>query len=457
MSKNKLAIKAEDVSKLYRIGLKEKAHDTIGSAVLDFIKSPLHNFKKYRSLYNFKDLRRSTDETKPDNVLRALDDVSFSVRKGETVGIIGSNGAGKSTLLKVLSRVTSPTEGVVGIRGRIGCLLEVGTGFHLELTGRENIYLNGAILGMRRGEIDEKIEDIIEFSGVERFIDTPVKRYSSGMKVRVGFAVAAHLDPEILIIDEVLAVGDIRFQEKCIGKMKDVAGEGRTVLFVSHNLSAVQALCTRGILLREGRIVMDAPVDETIDFYLESISDSSSDPFEDNPNRSGSGVVRFTKARILGPDGKEKTHVTAGEPVSFEFAYHNQRKISKAFVSMTLYNELGIPAVNFDMEIRGYHIGKLESKGTVICHVKNLPLPIGRYRVAVAMIHKGGGIADHVPNAQTFTVVSSKFFSTGKTPKVKFSTCMVHHEWEHFNQNEGCMNGRDSNRGIPVSSLALPK
>jgi lipopolysaccharide transport system ATP-binding protein len=454
MSNNKVAIKAEDVSKLYRIGLKEKVHDTIGGAVLDFIKSPLHNFKKYRSLYNFKDHRRSTDGSKPENVIKALDDVSFNIRKGESVGIIGSNGAGKSTLLKILSRVTSPTEGVVGIRGKIGCLLEVGTGFHMELTGRENIYLNGAILGMRKEEIDRKIDDIIEFSGVEKFIDTPVKRYSSGMKVRVGFAVAAHLDPEILIIDEVLAVGDIRFQEKCLGKMKTVAGEGRTVLFVSHNLSAVQALCTRGILLRNGRIVIDAPVDETIDFYLESISDASSDPFKDNPNRSGSAVVRYTNARILGPDGKEKTQLTAGEPVTFEFSYLNRKQISKAFASMTIYNDMGTAVANFDMEIRGFQIDKLEEKGTVLCHLESLPLPIGRYRVAVAMIHKGIGMADHLPNALTFTVVNSQFFETGRTPQMKYSACMVHHNWEHFKQDETALESGHAEKGVAVPELA---
>lgn len=425
------AIIADGLSKLYRIGMKKNAQDTIGGAFFDFIKSPVHNFRKYRSLYRFDDYYRKEDGNTPSDILPALEDISFSVKKGEAVGIIGRNGAGKSTLLKIFSRITSPTTGTAEIRGRIGCLLEVGTGFHMELTGRENIYLNGAILGMRKLEIDQKIDDIIEFSGVEKFIDTPVKRYSSGMKVRVGFAVAAHLEPEILIIDEVLAVGDIEFQQKCIGKMKDVAGEGRTVLFVSHNLSAVRALCTRGILIRDGKIAMDAPVEETINYYLESLGNSSDDPFEENPERSGSGVVRFTHARILGPDGNENTSLTAGQPVSFEFSYQNVENISKAFATMTIYNELGVPAANFDMEICGYQIGILDKEGAIICHVPNLPLPIGRYRVAVAMIHKGIGMADHVPNALKFTVENSTFFQTGRTPQVDFSTCIVSHEWEH--------------------------
>lgn len=431
MPHNDYALIAKDLVKLYRIGMKEKVHDTIGGVVVDFIKSPLQNFKKYRSLYRFDDQHQNEEGKTSSDVIRALDNVSFEVKRGEVVGIIGSNGAGKSTLLKVLSRITSPSAGRVEIRGKIGCLLEVGTGFHMELTGRENIYLNGAILGMRKKEIDRKIDDIIEFSGVSKFIDTPVKRYSSGMKVRVGFAVAAHLEPEILIIDEVLAVGDVAFQQKCIGKMKDVSAKGRTVLFVSHNLSAVRALCTRGIIIREGKIVMDAPVGEAIDTYLESLNRPSEAPFEFNPERSGSGVVRFTNARIIDSDGQEKNTLVAGEPVTFEFSYQNIKGITKVFAAMTVYNELGVPAVNFNMEIHGYKIGSLDKEGIILCHVKNLPLPIGRYRVAVAMIHKGIGMADHVPNALAFTVDSSKFFSTGRTPEIRFSTCMVSHEWEH--------------------------
>ncbi len=434
MTDNNLALKVEGLSKLYRIGTKQKAHTTIGEAFFDFIKSPIHNFKKYRSLYRFEDHYAKEDGGTPEDVIKALEDVSFEVKKGEAVGIIGRNGAGKSTLLKILSRITSPTTGNVEIRGKIGCLLEVGTGFHMELTGRENIFLNGAILGMRKKEIDRKIEDIIAFSGVSKFIDTPVKRYSSGMKVRVGFAVAAHLEPEILIIDEVLAVGDIEFQNKCIGKMKDVTGEGRTVLFVSHNLSAVRALCTRGILIRGGKIIMDGPVDDTIDYYLASLGNQSDNPFESNEERSGSGVLRFTNARILSPNGKENNRLTAGEPVSFELAYQNHKNISKGYVSMTIYNELGVAVANFNMEISGYQLDTLDKKGLIRCHLQSLPLPIGRYRVAVAMIHKGFGMADHIPNALVFTVDSSKFFQTGRTPKVRFSTCLVSHEWEHFVQ-----------------------
>lgn len=429
---NDYAIVAENLSKLYRIGLKSKSHDTFGGAMIDFIKSPLDNYRKYRSLYRFDDQTKESSNQDPEDIIRAIDNISFKIKEGEVVGFIGTNGAGKSTLLKILSRITSPTSGKAEIRGKVGCLLEVGTGFHLELTGRENIYLNGSILGMRKTEIDRKLDAIIEFSGVEKFIDTPVKRYSSGMKVRVGFAVAAHLEPEILIIDEVLAVGDIEFQQKCIGKMRDVANAGRTVLFVSHNLSAVRALCTRGIIISDGKIVMDAPVEQTINRYIEDLGNPSGNPFEENSSRSGSHVARFTKARILAQDGNEISSVTAGKPVTFELNYENLKDIPKAFISLTIYNMMGVPAINFDMEIRGFKIGTLAKTGKILCHIENLPLPIGRYRVAIAMIHKGIGMADHIPNALFFNIEDSVFFPTGRTPQIKNSTCMASHEWEHI-------------------------
>jgi lipopolysaccharide transport system ATP-binding protein len=431
MINNSVAISADGISKLYRIGMKAKSHDTVGDVILDCLKSPISNFKKYRSLYRFNDRDMQDNDNSSEDVIWALKDVSFEVKRGEVVGIIGANGAGKSTLLKIFSRITTPTLGGAVINGRIGCLLEVGTGFHYELTGRENIYLNGSILGMRKQEIDSKLDDIIEFSGVGKFIDTPVKRYSSGMKVRVGFAVAAHLEPEILVIDEVLAVGDVAFQKKCIGKMKNIAGKGRTVLFVSHNLSAVRSLCTRGILIRGGRIVMDAPVEDTVEKYLDDLVKPIENPFEMNPDRDGSGAARFTGARILNRQGDETNRLAAGDPATFEFSYRNDKDISKVYVVMSLFNELGVAAANFDMEIQGFRIGTLAKEGVLRCHIPILPLPIGRYRAEIAMIHKGVGMADLVPNALSFTVEVSKFFTTGRSPLIKHSTCMVSHEWEH--------------------------
>ena len=248
MTSKDIAIKVENISKLYRIGMKDEMNDSFGGAIFSFFKSPVKNYLKYRSLYRFDDIKssdNSNQDNHPSDIIWALRDISFEVKKGEVVGIIGRNGAGKSTLLKVLTKITAPTSGRAEIHGRVSSLLEVGTGFHQELTGRENVFLNGTILGMKKKEVDEKFDEIVAFSDVEKFIDTPVKRYSSGMKVRLAFSVAAHLEPEILLVDEVLAVGDMRFQKKCLNKMEDVGKEGRTVLFVSHNMPAVTRLCNK--------------------------------------------------------------------------------------------------------------------------------------------------------------------------------------------------------------------
>jgi len=258
------SIQVKNITKRYRIGLEQQGHDTFVEMFSAWISRPIKNFQRLRQLTQF-------DTNNPDekeNILWALRDISFNVKPGEVVGVIGKNGAGKSTLLKVLSRITHPTSGQVELLGRISSLLEVGTGFHPELTGRENVYLNGTILGMTKAEIDLKFEEIVEFSGVIKFIDTPVKFYSSGMRVRLAFSVAAYLEPEILLIDEVLSVGDAAFQKKSIGKMEEVSQEGRTVLFVSHNMGAVRSLCTRCLLLEDGILVQDGDVDQVINSYL---------------------------------------------------------------------------------------------------------------------------------------------------------------------------------------------
>ena len=266
---NETVIKVEGLSKRYRIGLKEEMHDSLAASITAFLKSPFKSFKSLKNLSSFND--------DSNDVFWALKNISFEVKKGDALGIIGMNGAGKSTLLKLLSRITEPTTGEISIKGRVASLLEVGTGFHPDLTGRENIFLNGTILGMTRKEINQRMEEIIEFSGVRKFIDTPVKRYSSGMRVRLAFSVAAHLDPEILIIDEVLAVGDYEFQNKCIGKMQDVAKGGKTILFVSHNMAAINQLCTRAILLKQGEKIADGTVNEIIAVYKNVNSDGQSD------------------------------------------------------------------------------------------------------------------------------------------------------------------------------------
>jgi lipopolysaccharide transport system ATP-binding protein len=258
-------IRVENLSKLYRLGKKDERAPTLIQALSRFASAPVRNFRKLRSLTHFEDAGSA------DDVLWALRDVSFEVAQGDVVGLIGRNGAGKSTLLKILSRIMPPSRGRVEIHGRLASLLEVGTGFHPELSGRDNIFLNGVTLGMTRREIARKFDEIVAFSEIEKFIDTPVKRYSSGMYVRLAFAVAAHLEPDILIVDEVLAVGDASFQKKCLGKMKDVSrGDGRTVLFVSHNMSAISGLCNQAIVMRQGVATGPLPVEEAIDAYLEN-------------------------------------------------------------------------------------------------------------------------------------------------------------------------------------------
>lgn len=280
----------------------------------------------------------------------ALKDVSFTVGQGEVLGIIGRNGAGKSTLLKILSRVTAPTSGLVKIKGRIASLLEVGTGFHPELTGRENVYLNGAILGMTRREVDSKFDEIVEFAEVEKFIDTPVKRYSSGMYVRLAFAVAAHLEPEILVVDEVLAVGDSEFQKKCLGKMDDVAHQGRTVLFVSHNMGAVRQLCQRGIVLSSGIKVIDAGIDHAIESYVSTHLDRNS-PSIDLPqyakNYYGENIGYGTKLSFFSSTGKPKIAFKLGEEIRIVLEFEVKRSLRKAIAAVGIRTADGIPIVTY--------------------------------------------------------------------------------------------------------------
>jgi lipopolysaccharide transport system ATP-binding protein len=291
---NKPVVEVRGLSKQYRLGA-TVSHDTLRDAITDGFKSIFGR--------NSETPRQSDDET-----IWALKDVSFDVKEGEVLGIIGRNGAGKSTLLKVLSRITEPTEGEVKIKGRVGSLLEVGTGFHPELTGRENIYLNGAILGMKKEEIKKKFDEMVAFAEIEKFLDTPVKRYSSGMYVRLAFAVAAHFEPEILIVDEVLAVGDAQFQKRCLGKMGDVAKGGRTVLFVSHNMGAVKALCQRALLLHEGCVVEDGETEQVIGTYLyHDISESETKGqviWEDESTAPGGVEIKLLAVRLLSRDGK---------------------------------------------------------------------------------------------------------------------------------------------------------
>jgi lipopolysaccharide transport system ATP-binding protein len=302
-------IKAQGVSKQYRIGALRDPYSTVRDSLARAVRAPLERLRGRGS--------------GASDTIWALNDVSFEVGAGEVVGLIGRNGSGKSTLLKVLSRITEPTRGRVELYGRVGSLLEVGTGFHGELSGRENIYLNGAILGMQKSEIESKLDEIIAFAEIEKFIDTPVKRYSSGMYMRLAFAVAAHLEPEILLVDEVLAVGDAAFQKKCLGKMGDIAKEGRTVIFVSHNMSAVQRLCTRGILLDQGRIAKNCSITEAIHFYLRSGLEQQGERIWAGVDAPGfdDGSVRLQSIRVVDRFGNIKVDFDVKEPVTVEVEY----------------------------------------------------------------------------------------------------------------------------------------
>jgi len=323
-----IAIQVENLSKMYEITVGKYRHDTLRDQISDSV----------RSLFQRNGRSNGQRET-----FWALKDVSFEVKPGEVLGIIGRNGAGKSTLLKLLSRITEPTSGRAEIRGRVASLLEVGTGFNGELTGRENIYLNGAILGMKKAEIDRKFDEIVEFSGVEKFIDTPVKRYSSGMYVRLAFGVAAHLEPEILIVDEVLAVGDANFQKKCLTRMQNVAKEGRTVLFVSHNMPAVTRLCGRAILLDGGRIVEDGSTHKAVSTYMNSgLSSTASFEWPDPAIAPGGEVVRLRAVRVRTEDGQITDLIDIRRPVRVEIEYDVIQSGRVLLPYCDFYNEEGL-------------------------------------------------------------------------------------------------------------------
>ena len=323
-------IKVNNLSKRYRIGAAQQGYKTFRDAIIDGITAPVRNFARLRSLTKFKDGYEQ-------DVIWALKDVSFEVNEGEVLGVIGRNGAGKTTLLKILSRITEPTSGFAEIGGRISSLLEVGTGFHPELTGRENIFLNGAILGMRKREIERKFDDIVGFSEVEKYIDTPVKRYSTGMQVRLAFAVAAHLEPEILLVDEVLAVGDIAFQKKCLGKMEDVAKGGRTVLFVSHNMGMINSLCGRCILLESGKIVEDGETSSVISKYVSNISSTKGS--EQSFSEDKSKKIQIRRVAVTDQGLNLKTQFDVFEQVAVEIEYQVREELIGSVVSIGLHRD----------------------------------------------------------------------------------------------------------------------
>jgi len=410
------AITVENLSKAYRIGLKEEVPDTLTQAALGWARAPWRNFQRLRRLNTFnatvKQARGGRAENEipdaehpvEDDIIWALKDVSFDVHEGEVVGIIGRNGAGKSTLLKILSRITEPTSGRAVIRGRVSSLLEVGTGFHPELTGRENIYMNGTILGMTKREIDRKFDEIVDFSGVENFLDTPVKRYSSGMKVRLAFAVAAHLEPEILIIDEVLAVGDVGFQKKCLGKMQDVASEGRTVLFVSHNMPAVRTLTSRGVFLKFGQLAFEGHTSDAIECYLkDNVAKVSGgcgnlDYFR-RERREDSSPIHVERIWLAGhePVNGSFPRVESGNSVTICCEIESSISLEHACLSVGLLRDHDQRVATFFSDDSQFALRLEPGRHVVQLHIDNLPLAPGTYTVDIG-VNKNA-------NAKAFDVV----------------------------------------------------
>jgi lipopolysaccharide transport system ATP-binding protein len=365
-------IRVENVSKKYVLNHEEKKS---GSKNLrDVISNGIQNFtEKLVKSREKEQLSRSVEE------FWALKDVSFEINEGDRVGIVGRNGAGKSTLLKILSRITEPTKGTIRLNGRVASLLEVGTGFHPELTGRENIFLNGAVLGMSKDEIKRKFDEIVAFAEVEKFLDTPVKRYSSGMYVRLAFAVAAHLEPEILIVDEVLAVGDAQFQEKCLGKMTEVGKQGRTILFVSHNMVSVQHLCTKAILLKSGQIAATGLPSEILGAYFSDALEKSSTDLRDWKHRTANGEAYLTQLDISDGDGKPTTNLRVGETICFTLHAEFSEPIFDPSFGVVITNSLGEPIIDVRSVHDGLQLGRVKDKVTVQVEVKNLGLYPGRY------------------------------------------------------------------------------
>jgi lipopolysaccharide transport system ATP-binding protein len=385
-----VAIKTNELGKSYTLGLHQTG--TLRETVTDAARRPLQTISRRRRV------------KKEVDTLWALRNVSMEITEGEVVGLIGHNGAGKSTILKVISRITEPNEGWAEVTGRVGSLLEVGTGFHPELTGRENIFLNGAILGMRRTEIRRRFDEIVEFAEVERFLDTPVKRYSSGMSVRLAFAVAAHLEPEILLVDEVLSVGDASFQRRSLAKMSEVAQEGRTVVFVSHNLGIIRALCDRGILLSKGSIVADAPVDEALDAYLGLLEQAASQNLLERTDRnaSGRGMSMIKAVAIRDVVSGTPDVIVGGRPASI--AVEVTELLPSMECLVIIANSLGQPVTRLDSRQPSRLDVRDPEQGTTLeCEVPSLPLLPGRYRLDVRL-HAREVLQDGLIGAAYFNV-----------------------------------------------------
>jgi lipopolysaccharide transport system ATP-binding protein len=414
---SEIAIKVEHLGKLYHIGKQQERYPTLRETLMRSLTRSLNRMHLKLQHANVRTLGQiGTDPS--DDIIWALKHTSFEVKQGEVVGIIGRNGAGKSTLLKVLAHITEPTEGRVELRGRVGSLLEVGTGFHPELTGRENIFLNGAILGMKKVEIVRKFDEIVAFAEVEKFLDTPVKHYSSGMYVRLAFAVAAHMEPEILLVDEVLAVGDVAFQKKCLGKMGQVAGEGRTVLFVSHDMVAVRSLCKDVFLIESGKIIAAGSANEVISRYIISANPQEKDDYvirANTGNREGNGRVVFREWWILDEVFGKGRKARSCQSCTFRMVYESasDKPLSNASVTITIKNNFGQPVLTGATWFTDSDFRSIPPYGIFSCHFKMLPLAPGTYIIHL-YCNVQNEASDRITNAGTFEVIAEDVYGTGR-------------------------------------------
>ena len=419
-------IKIENLSKKYIIG-----HDKAASGMYRY--SSLRDSIAHTCRGIGQRLRHPlspNSETTSLEEFWALKDINLEIEQGDKVGIIGRNGAGKSTLLKILSRITEPTTGKFTIKGRIASLLEVGTGFHPELSGRENIYLNGAILGMSRREIKKKFDEIVDFSGVEKFLDTPVKRYSSGMYVRLAFAVAAHLEPEILLIDEVLAVGDAEFQKKCLCKMDDVSKQGRTILFVSHNMAAIQQLCSKGIVLNEGSMTFCGAIADAISSYISGVKTVSTIDIKKRTDRKGSQWLKFTSVGIYNSEGKELRKAMSGQDIFVRMYYKSVREKQNVSVlaSFNIKNSQGYLLTNLNSVDSGQGILNIYENGYFECCWPKFNLKSGNYDCNL-FCSVDGEVVDWMQNAFVINVEDGNYFQTGKMIGREQGEILIYHTW----------------------------
>jgi lipopolysaccharide transport system ATP-binding protein len=414
-------IRVENLSKQYRLGAFQ-GYKTFRESLVNAVKLPFRYFGK-------SDAQSAVRNTRSETIW-ALNSVSFEVQQGEVVGIIGRNGAGKSTLLKVLSKITEPTLGRVELKGRVGSLLEVGTGFHPELTGHENIYLYGAILGMDRWEVTRKFDEIVAFAGLEKFIETPVKRYSSGMYMRLAFAVAANLETEILLVDEVLAVGDAAFQQKCLGKMEDVTNQGRTVLFVSHNMAAIQKLCQKTAMLKDGIIKSFGLTDSVVSKYLSDNSERMEMPLSERTDRRGNGNFLFTSIEFLNANQQILDYAPTGKTLNIRLGYccKSSVEMKSLRISIGFRNMFGQLLFTCPSDVVLSLKGNLTAEGYLVCSISKLPLQEGEYYFNLFSAI-GDEISDWIEDAGELRVQGGDFYGTGRFPPHTHKGVLIDYKW----------------------------